>query len=281
MIISNYSSLQTRSTLDSSSAARPVNATQKVDLDASTSPVASQLNSDGQSKNDASLKSSVVYESSLVSNDASEKQRLQEEQLITRQLAERDREVKNHERIHASVGGVHASAPSFSYERGPDGQLYAVEGEVRIDTSPIPDDPQATLEKAETIMRAALSVPEPSTQDRRVAADARAMAAEARAEIAKAEQAKQQEEGSQTTIEEETEETKERTNQDDTTDKKSPFELSAEKHEADKAATQSLQAFNDRLNEIQKTLRKINLKLVEAGAFEKLFPEGSIIDKNV
>ena len=207
MIISNYSSLQTRSTLDSSSAARPVDATRKADLDASTSPVASQLNSDGQSKNDASLKSSVVSESSLVSNDASEKQRLQEEQLITRQLAERDREVKNHERIHASVGGVHASAPSFSYERGPDGQLYAVDGEVRIDTSPVPDDPQATLEKAETIMRAALSVPEPSTQDRRVAADARAMAAEARAEIAKAEQAKQQEEGSQTTIEEETEET--------------------------------------------------------------------------
>lgn len=45
------------------------------------------------------------------------------------------------------------------------------------------DDPQATLEKAEVIMRAALSVAEPSTADRQVAADARAMAAEARAEI--------------------------------------------------------------------------------------------------
>lgn len=230
-----------------------------------------------QQAEQTAIRQTSVLGAEKVTNQATEKEIEAAELLVTRKLSERDREVRNHERIHASIGGAHASAPSYSYQRGPDGRLYAVDGEVRIDTSPVPDNPQATLEKAEVIMRAALSVPEPSTQDRRVAAEARVMAAEARAEIAKAEEAKTSENMRQDEVEEETEK---RTETEDP-DKKSLYELNAERQEADKATAEALQEFNNRLNDINKTLRKINLRLIDAGVFEKLFPEGSVIDKNI
>ena len=57
-------------------------------------------------------------------------------------------------------------------------------GEVKIDTSEIPGDPQATLLKAQIIRRAALAPATPSAQDRQVAAQATAMAQQARIELA-------------------------------------------------------------------------------------------------
>jgi hypothetical protein len=99
------------------------------------------------------------------------------------ELANRDREVRAHELAHVSVGGRYAGAASFSYERGPDGRLYATGGEVSIDASAVPNDPQATLEKATVIQRAALAPADPSNTDRRVAAEAAALAAQARIEI--------------------------------------------------------------------------------------------------
>ena len=103
------------------------------------------------------------------------------------ELSARDREVRLHEMAHKAAGGSIAGAISYTYERGPDGRMYAVGGEVSIDTSAVPGDPEATLEKAEAIIRAAMAPAEPSAQDHRVAAQARAMAAEARAEIARME----------------------------------------------------------------------------------------------
>jgi hypothetical protein len=101
-----------------------------------------------------------------------------------RELKTRDREVRRHEQAHLAAGGEYAQGgASFRFQRGPDGQLYAVGGEVQLDASKVPGDPQATLEKAETLIRAALAPAEPSPQDLRVAAQARAMAAEARAEL--------------------------------------------------------------------------------------------------
>lgn len=38
------------------------------------------------------------------------------------------------------------------YKTGPDGVKYAVSGEVLIDTSRVPGDPQATLQKAQLIL---------------------------------------------------------------------------------------------------------------------------------
>ncbi|UTF59371.1 putative metalloprotease CJM1_0395 family protein [Gilvimarinus sp. DA14] len=100
------------------------------------------------------------------------------------ELAARDREVRAHERAHAAVGGQYAGAPRYEYTRGPDGINYATAGEVSIDTSPIPNDPEATLEKAQQIQRAATAPAEPSAQDRRVAAQAAQLEIQAQAEIA-------------------------------------------------------------------------------------------------
>ncbi|MCP5182141.1 MAG: hypothetical protein H6993_10295 [Pseudomonadales bacterium] len=101
-----------------------------------------------------------------------------------RELASRDREVRAHEQAHAAVGGAHAGTPHFQYERGPNGVSYAVEGHVNIDVSEVPGDPSATLEKMQTVRRAALAPANPSPADRAVAAKATLRAAQARAELA-------------------------------------------------------------------------------------------------
>lgn len=106
------------------------------------------------------------------------------EQLEIAELATRDREVRAHEQAHAAVGGNYAGAPSYTYSRGPDGQRYAVAGEVSIDTSAVAGDPQATLSKMEIVVRAALAPAEPSAQDLRVAAQAQAQMVQARVELA-------------------------------------------------------------------------------------------------
>ncbi len=99
------------------------------------------------------------------------------------ELAARDREVRQHEQAHAALGGRYAGAPQYEFVRGPDGVSYAVAGEVPIDTSRVPNDPEATIEKAQQIRRAAYAPSEPSDTDRRVAAAAAQMEAEARAEL--------------------------------------------------------------------------------------------------
>jgi len=110
----------------------------------------------------------------------------EEEKSQVEQLKARDREVRAHEAAHKAAGGVHVrGGASFSYQRGPDGVNYAVGGEVSIDTSAVPNDPEATLRKAETIRAAALAPAEPSSQDVSVAAQATQMAAQARAAMLK------------------------------------------------------------------------------------------------
>ncbi len=106
------------------------------------------------------------------------------EQRLIQELAARDQEVRAHEQAHASVGGRYAGSPTYSFERGPNGVNYAVGGEVSIDTSPVPNDPEATLRKAQIIRAAANAPAEPSGQDGRVAAQAASLENEARAQIA-------------------------------------------------------------------------------------------------
>jgi hypothetical protein len=115
--------------------------------------------------------------------DKLEDKQEQIEQLEIQELSARDREVRNHERAHAAVGGQYAGAPRYQYERGPDGVNYAVAGEVPISAGPISGDPEATIEKAQVVRRAALAPAEPSIQDRHVAAQATQMEAEARVEL--------------------------------------------------------------------------------------------------
>ena len=105
------------------------------------------------------------------------------EQAQVDKLKARDREVRAHEQAHATVGGQYAGAPSYTYQTGPDNQRYAVGGEVSIDTSPVEGDPEATVDKMEIVIAAALAPAEPSPQDRKVAALAQSQRAQALAEV--------------------------------------------------------------------------------------------------
>ena len=110
------------------------------------------------------------------------------------ELKRRDAEVKAHEQAHlAAAGNLAKGAVNFDYETGPDGNRYAVGGDVSIDTSEVPGDPQATLLKAQRIRRAANAPADPSPQDRSVAAEASRMEVNARAEISEEARARQQE----------------------------------------------------------------------------------------
>jgi len=117
-------------------------------------------------------------------NHFSSKQLSEEDLRKTQELKQRDREVRAHEAAHLAAAGRYATGgASFEYERGPDGKSYAVGGEVGIDTSPVPNDPEATIQKARMIKAAALAPADPSPTDRKVAASAAQMEAEARQDI--------------------------------------------------------------------------------------------------
>lgn len=108
----------------------------------------------------------------------------EEEQKEVEDLKKRDQEVRIHEQAHAATGGQYVTGgPTYEYEKGPDGTRYATGGHVSIDTSPIADDPEATIEKAQIIKRAALAPAEPSSTDRSVAAKATQMEQQARQEL--------------------------------------------------------------------------------------------------
>ena len=201
----------------------------------------------------------------------------QQELAQIRELAARDREVRAHEQAHAAIGGQFASAPSYTFERGPDGRLYAVAGEVQIDTSPVPNDPEATLEKAETVQRAALGVAEPSPADRAVAAEAQAIAADARAEILRQELAEQAEQQEADAAEEEANEEPEI----------SPGERLQEFRDQQQSRSDNTSAaldeFNERLRDIGVQLAQINQRISETGAVgsgstQNAFPAGSFLD---
>lgn len=130
---------------------------------------------------------------------APKQQAEQQEQQEIRELKARDQEVKTHEQAHAAVGGRYAGAPGYTYELGPDGKQYAVGGEVQIDISPIPGDPQATVQKMQQVRAAALAPAEPSAADRRIAAEAAQRQIQAQAELVKQNSATGQSNGAEQT----------------------------------------------------------------------------------
>ncbi|WP_337841704.1 putative metalloprotease CJM1_0395 family protein [Rheinheimera sp.] len=121
-------------------------------------------------------------QSSQQQSDA-EKRQQQAEKKEVAELKARDQEVRAHEQAHAAVGGQYAGSPSYEYQTGPDGQKYAVGGEVQIDISEIPNDPQATIAKMQQVKAAALAPAEPSGADRAIAAEASRRMQEARADL--------------------------------------------------------------------------------------------------
>lgn len=112
----------------------------------------------------------------------------EEEKQLVAKLKQTDAKVRAHERAHAAAGGQYAGAPSYGYTRGPDGQRYAVSGEVSIDIG-AERDPEATLQKATQVQAAALAPADPSGQDRAVAAAAAQLRLQALAQIREEKQA--------------------------------------------------------------------------------------------
>ncbi|GAA4504145.1 putative metalloprotease CJM1_0395 family protein [Pseudaeromonas paramecii] len=112
-----------------------------------------------------------------------QRQEASQEQQVLAEFKDRDQEVRDHEQAHQRAGGQYAGSPSYSVTRGPDGNSYAIGGEVQIDVSPVSGDPQATIRKMQQVRAAALAPAEPSSQDRAVAARTQQLEAQARAEL--------------------------------------------------------------------------------------------------
>lgn len=115
---------------------------------------------------------------------ASKKQLTPEQQQEVQKLKLIDAEVKAHEQAHlAAAAGISASAPSYTYQVGPDGKNYAVGGEVSVSFSE-GSNPEENIANAETMRAAALAPAEPSSQDLAVAQQAAQIIAEAQQQLA-------------------------------------------------------------------------------------------------
>ena len=122
-------------------------------------------------------------ENANTSSIKSEADLSEEEKRAVEKMKQRDQEVKAHERAHMAAGsGVVLGGATYEYTQGPDGKMYAVGGEVKIDTSK-ENSPEATIRKMQQVKRAALAPAQPSAQDRSVAATAAQIEAEARIEL--------------------------------------------------------------------------------------------------
>lgn len=98
-------------------------------------------------------------------------------------LRARDQAVRAHEAAHIGAGGSHIrGAASYTFETGPDGKQYAVGGEVPIDVSPVPGNPQATIQKMTAVRAAALAPGDPSSADVAIANAANQAIAQAQTE---------------------------------------------------------------------------------------------------
>lgn len=85
-------------------------------------------------------------------------------------LKKADQDIRAHEKAHMTAAGVYLkSGAVFEYERGPDGKMYAVHGEVSIDTSQ-EISPKSTIAKMRVVSRSARAPVNPSPQDMKVAA---------------------------------------------------------------------------------------------------------------
>jgi hypothetical protein len=114
-------------------------------------------------------------------------QDLKTQEILTK-LEARDSEVRAHEAAHIAAGsGVVTGGASFSYQKGPDGKMYAIGGEVPIDASK-ESTPEATIAKMQQVKAAALAPANPSPTDVKVASTASMMESKARQELQKQEQ---------------------------------------------------------------------------------------------
>ncbi len=107
----------------------------------------------------------------------------QKENKKLEELKKRDQEVRRHEQAHiAAAQDLLIRGANYKYEKGSDGKMYAVSGDVAIDVSE-GKTPKETLKKAKKIIKSALAPQDPSSKDKEVAAQARKMEQKAKREI--------------------------------------------------------------------------------------------------
>ncbi|MBF0487026.1 MAG: hypothetical protein HQK98_02590 [Nitrospirae bacterium] len=148
------------------------------------SPVGYQANSypanivvGGDSQNgNASGTGAAASSASGNANDTQTQQEIQK-------LKQRQQHVITHEMAHESVGGQYASAPTYTYTKGPDGKSYISGGEVSIDVSKA-KTPEETVIKMRQVRASALAPSDPSPQDESVAQKASQIEAQAQQQIA-------------------------------------------------------------------------------------------------
>jgi hypothetical protein len=91
---------------------------------------------------------------------------------LIKRLEARDREVKSHETAHAAAAGEYAEgAPSYTYQMGPDGKMYAIGGSLAVDVGK-EATPAENIRKARMLVGSALGVADPSAADAMVAMQA-------------------------------------------------------------------------------------------------------------
>ena len=173
---SSYNSTSNESSALTSQAAQPVAYNPSLSQNKTSTQAQSSPESNDKKSSSTVNQVDVELKNQQAAAEAEVKQ-------VINQLKARDSEVRAHEMAHLTVAGKYATGMSFTYQTGPDGRRYAIGGEVGIDTSPVSGDPQATIEKALLIQRAAMAPAEPSAQDRKVAQQAAQMQGSARAEL--------------------------------------------------------------------------------------------------
>ncbi len=130
-------------------------------------------------------KKNTANKGKTAANRSSKNSGLTEKELrIIKELKAIDTKVRRHEMAHIAAGGQYiTSGAHYQYQKGPDGNNYAVAGDVHIDTSPVPGDPEATIAKMRKVREAALAPADPSPQDKKVAAESSFIAAKALSEL--------------------------------------------------------------------------------------------------
>jgi CRISPR/Cas system-associated exonuclease Cas4 (RecB family) len=136
------------------------------------------------SQSDNSARGDEVKVDEEKKQDTQTQELSEDEKRLVRDLVSRDTEVKAHEAAHKAVGGGLTGAASYTYQRGPDGKMYAIGGEVSISMKS-GSTPEENISNARQIAAAAMAPANPSPQDYAVATSARVMEMKAQQQLTK------------------------------------------------------------------------------------------------
>jgi hypothetical protein len=142
------------------------------------------LQEDSQDINSTDESKKSTEDKASKKNATNQNELSQDEQQTVYELQARDTEVRAHEAAHQAAGGGLTGGANYSYQRGPDGKMYAIGGEVSI-SMPGGSTPEELISNAQQVIAAALAPADPSAQDMSVASSARALMIEAQQEKAK------------------------------------------------------------------------------------------------